>query len=535
MVRKNYWPLVLGLSTMLQASCGKKKDDRPLVPKDVQVAETPNCDLSKVGCAVTFTGATMAPTLPDGDYVGVSFVLSDTSRQEGGSEEGNPIEIDNKSKFSLTDKNFLPEFVDLNYMGRIIANRYSRHAAEGDPIWNLIRSYDEAAESQLLASGMSLFEYFKNDQKKGYSTSSMPLTSSSICPEGKVDVGTFGGEVQPTSRLEGKKVCVLVKDSLTGSVTNEDIKAWSDGIVARYEEIFGAQPTIDGFSGTPWILVMDTSAIPLLQDKIAVFVRAPTEANKHPILILNKAVIASGATRIDTLGTMAHEIYHGISYYYKVAVNKKDIETEAIDEGIAHVMEDVFGNSAKIETDWTATFIGAALDNVYPVLNSDSLKLPRARGGAHSFMYFLTDMFGGLSSSSAATTSASGGGINLLRDIIKSPNKGVQNIEAITGFKMTQLMGDFAATVILDQSSIKAQSERWTLKGKFPLTALSGDKVEVGHRFTYDVSTLSELTSDEIATRYYTLNAFLWTQAATKKLEFASVNINTALTLVRIK
>jgi hypothetical protein len=146
-------------------------------------------------------------------------------------------------------------------------------------------------------------------------------------------------------------------------------------------------------------------------------------------------------------------------------------------------------------------------------------------------------MFGGLSISTAnsASTSASGSGIFLLRDLIRSPNIGVANIEAITGFKIPQLMGDFAATVILDKSSVKAQSERWTLKAPFGLTSISGDKVEIGHRFTYDVSTLSALGEEDFDTPYYALNGFLWTQSGTKKLEFASSEFNAGLTLVRIK
>ncbi len=538
MLRKNFWPLALCLSTLFQFSCGKKKEETKSVPKDVQVAETPNCDLSTVGCAVTFTGATMAPTLPDGDYVGVSFTLGDTATRNDGGESGDKVVMENSSKLSLTSKNFAPEFVDLNYMRRLIANRYTRSATDRDPIWGLIRAYDEAASAQFLTGNVSLWDYFKSEQKKAGSIPSLPLTSPElVCPPGELDLGAFGGKINPTSRLERLNVCVMVQDQISGSVSSDDVLAWSNSIVSRYEEIFGAQAAVDGFKPIPWIVLMNASATPSLATTLGAFVRDPSAANKHPVIIINTSQINQTTSRIDTLGTIAHEIYHGISYYYKIVVNKKTLETVAIDEGIAHVMEDIFGNSAKVETGWTSSFIGAAIDSTYPVLNNwvAGFSQPQARGGAHSFMYYLTDMFGGLSAATASATTASGNGINLLRDLIKSPSIGPANIEAVTGFKIPQLMGDFAATVVLDKSSVKAASERWTLKTPFSLTSISGEKVDIGHRFAYDVSTLSPLAQDDFDSPYYALNGFLWTQSGTKKLELSSNVANAGLTLVRIK
>lgn len=546
--KKNVGNMVLCLSAGVLLSCGKKKEEAKSAPKsDVQVAESPTCDLTVVGCAATFFGTSIAPTVPDGDYAAVIFNLGNSATQNAGSEKDPKVPIDNKSKLSLTSKNFLPEAIDLDYMRRLIANRYFRGASDQDPIWDLIRSYDEAAGAQSLTGRSLLIDWFKEDQRKPSQPSSLPLAADGVCPSGNVDLGAFGGTIVPASTLAGKKACIIVKDTMAGSVTAEEIKTWTDSIMDRYDEIFGVLPEVNGFVASPWIVLMDTTAIPSLATTLGAFVVAPSDANKRPILVINTSQITPSTSRIDTLGTMAHEIYHGISYYYKMVVHKKTLETVALDEGIAHVMEDIFGNSAKIETGWTSSFIGAALDSLYPVLNdwATGFSVPQARGGAHSFMYFLTDMFGGLSLatataanptvSAAASVTASGSGIFLLRDLIRSPNIGVSNIEAITGFKMPQLIGDYAATVILDQSSIKSQSERWSLKAPFSLTAISGDKVDIGHRFSYDVSTLSDLGGDDLESAYYVLNGFLWTQAGTKKLEFGSVQPNTGLTLVRIK
>jgi len=543
MSKKNIGNIVLCLSAGILLSCGKKKEEAKNVPKiEVQVAESPSCDLTAIGCAVTFSGTSIAPTLPDGDYVGVGYTLGDSAAQNAGAETGTKVVLDNKSKISLTSKNFLPETMDLDYLRRLIANRYFRGATDQDPIWDMIRSYDEAAQVQSLTGSSSLYDWFKEDQRKSSQTSSLPLSTqvpSGLCPEGNVDLGAYGGTIVPASKLTGKKACVIVKDNLSGTVTAEEIKTWTDSIMDRYDEIFGVLPTVNSFVPSPWVVLMDTTSIPSLATTLGAFVVAPSDANKRPILIINTSQINGTTSRIDTLGTMAHEIYHGISYYYKVVVNKKTLETVAIDEGIAHVMEDLFGNSAKIETGWTSSFIGAALDSIYPVLNawSAGFSVPQARGGAHSFMYFLTDMFGGfsLSTTTPASPTASGSGIFLLRDLIRSPNIGVSNIETITGFKIPQLIGDFVATIILDKSSIKSQSERWTLKAPFGLTAISGDKVEIGHRFTYDVSTLSALGEDDLESPYYVLNGFLWTQSGTKKLVFGSSDVNAGLTLVRIK
>ena len=87
-----------------------------------------------------------------------------------------------------------------------------------------------------------------------------------------------------------------------------------------------------------------------------------------------------------------------------------------------------------------------------------------------------------------------------------------------------------------DEAAPGDSAGRWTLAESLAMTSLSGDAVKVGHRFSYDVSTLSALTSDDFSSPFYTFSGFLWTQSgATKKLAFSSTQENNALTLVRVK
>jgi hypothetical protein len=534
------WPAMLSASFVLMNGCKKdepkKKEETPV--KTTTPAETPACDLTTIGCAKTFTGASITPTVPDGDYVGVSFLLGNTTNQTAGDEKS-PNTVDNDSVLSLTGKSFAPKSVNLDYLKKIVANRFHSDVTDEDEIWDLIKSYDEAANSQNLVENESLYEMYKREQGKSVLQNESKFLVSLpevTCPTATtVDLGEFGGVITPT-KTEGSGVCLLVKDSLSGNVTNQEILDWSSKIMARYGEIFGDQPNIGAYSKAPWIVVLDATTVPKVgATNLAVFARLPSEANNHPVLIINSAAMNT-ASRIDSLGTIAHEIYHGISYYYKVKKAGGTLETVAIDEGTAHYFEDIFGNSAKVESSWTLSFLGAALDSIYPVLNawSTGYTQPPARGGAHAFMYYLSDMFGGLKVSG---TSATGSGLELITEMVKSASIGIVNIENVTKLKIADIVGDFAAAIILDQHpTVKAASGRWTLAEPFAMTSLSGDAVKVGHRFSYDASTLSALSSDDFSSPFYTFSGFLWTQSgATKKLAFSSTQENNALTLVRVK
>jgi hypothetical protein len=535
---KVLWPALVGASFVFTQGCKKDepKKEKTEIKAVTTPAETPNCDLSTIGCAKTFTGASISPTIPDGEYVGVSFLLGNSTTQTAGDEKVSNT-VENESKLSLLGEDFEHQHENLDYLKKIVANRFHSDVTDDDEIWNLIKSYDKAAAAQNLVETESLFAMYKREQGKAKPSQSSNLLMNlpTTCPTAStVDLGDFGGVITPT-KTEGGGACLLVKDSLSGSVTNQEILDWSSKIMVRYGEIFGAQPDIGSYSNTPWIVVLDATNVPKVgATNLAVFARLPSEANNHPVLIINTAAMNT-ASRIDSLGTIAHEIYHGISYYYKVKKAGGTLETVAIDEGTAHFYEDIFGNSAKVESSWTLSFLGAALDSLYPILNAwgNGYTQAPARGGAHAFMYYISDMFGGLS---ASGTSATGKGLEIITEMVKSPAIGIVNIEKITNLKIPDIVGDFAATVILDKHpTVKAASGRWTMAESFGLTALSGDAVKVGHRFEYDVSTLSELSSDVFSSPFYSFSGFLWSQSGAKKLTLSSTLENNGLTLVRVK
>lgn len=572
---------LLGLS-----ACRKEKNSTALNFQSCAAAEPVSCDLTSKGCAQTFTGPSISPDLIQGSYIGVAYTLGNTKVKNDGSEAEQVI-VDNSSQLSFDGQNILKfSESDVSSLKTVIANRFQVGASSDDEVWSLIEAHDRLIGFGSLEGHSRLLPFYSqaNAVKLGASqrnangvneesnskveldpdrdlhsdgelnpdrevksvrstgpippasksvlTTSMQLTSKN-CPSGNVDLGIFGGSITPAVS-PGENVCILKKDSLSASVSEAEILSWSEKVMSDYKKFFGEMNAMGNFSMSPWIVLMDTSKITSLSGVLGAFVRDPSALNQRPILIINTSALNNSSNRSDVLGTIAHELYHGVSYYFKVVKAQKSLETTAIDEGIAHVFEDIFGNSALVESNWGQSFIGAALDGLYPLLNSWSgnFDAKGARGGAHSFIYYLADRAGGFKLESSTPQ---GPGLECVKSMVTSATTGVANLELLTGDNMVNLIGDFVATVIMDQSRLAAASKRWVLNDKFNFPSITGASVSFGHRFSYNYDDLSELSSSDLESPYYSLNGFRWRQESNKKLRLSSSAENLGLTLVRIE
>lgn len=155
--------------------------------------------------------------------------------------------------------------------------------------------------------------------------------------------------------------------------------------------------------------------------------------------------------------TLAHEMQHAIMHYYKVKKNDLDEEDNilGIDEGFAHLMEDILGYGEINFSLYPYTFLISFLPSSEPFLALNAKKSEQ-RGASHALLYYLASQKGGITYNNEGKLTG-GAGLEFLASFVKSNSKGVNGLSTAYGGTWTEVIGNYLGSLILndpDSSSI---------------------------------------------------------------------------------
>ena len=161
---------------------------------------------------------------------------------------------------------------------------------------------------------------------------------------------------------------------------------------------------------------------------------------------------------------IAHELQHAIANYYRTWVPEQVAEeVPSIDEGLAHLMEDVLGYGQMNFALFAKPYLATAALAPEPVLYDKSLASlsDSARGAAHAIFYYLTSSLGGITYKDGAVDRTSGGspGLNWIKAYMQAA-VGAAGLNAATaGQWMSKVGGFFGALMVDAADSFEAAPE----------------------------------------------------------------------------
>lgn len=188
---------------------------------------------------------------------------------------------------------------------------------------------------------------------------------------------------------------------------------------------------------------------------------ADTKNNKHVVFLAAPQAgsglisAASGLTEDDILMTACHETLHSISFYTKVASAGKDIlEVTELDEGMAHLLEDLCGYQHLNNISNVQAYLDRPSDYSVFGFKSGSGGSSAERGAAYLWLKFLFDRKGGIAVDPNSPELKDTGGIAFLRSLVNASSTGFANLTAATGRDFNEDLVSFALTVLSDNTDL---------------------------------------------------------------------------------
>lgn len=274
------------------------------------------------------------------------------------------------------------------------------------------------------------------------------------------------------SYFDGDDHCIVFMTNPVSESSIETIKASVRAVLDRYKTVIYQDTfsAIGTYSFKPLIVIADFSGPqwpPASTNKelqiAGAFFKGLSTQMKRPALY-----IASDLTKLSTPfpaasakslfhSTIAHEMQHAIMDYFKNRKAGKGSETLALDEGYAHLMEDVFGYGTDNFDSYAKPYLAVVPDGIEGALkgNGAAGALPNiSRGAAQSFLYYLASRQGGFAVSSGVI--AESGGLAFIRAAVTSKALGVANLSAQFDLKKagardwTDAVGGYFCSLIVD-------------------------------------------------------------------------------------
>lgn len=413
----------------------------------------------------------------------------------------------------------------------------------------------------------SIEEYFRLQIKK-HAAKSQPraqltsLKAAATCPNGEVSVpqGNSFTKITATVTDEGD-YCLAIAATPTTEADTTKIKSAIAGILKKFQS---ADFYNDKFADTkknangesivfkPVIAIVDFGdAAAWPQDAAyqvaGAFIGTASKEAGMSMLYMpsNIKKIASMASASDDnakltwYGTLAHELQHAIINYYRFDAAAK-AETAPIDEGLAHVIEDVFGHGRF--DGFPASFLSIFPNAIAPVLDASNSE-DVSRGAVHCLLYYLASKKGGFTVTDGYVTG--GAGLGFLANIAKSSTtQGAVTPQKVYGGDWVETFGDFLGALVLDNSANEGIPEKYSLPAvNTDMKNLVGGKTTFGIRFN-KFGTIAALPEYEAAgdsindlKLYMTkpVKVTLKSDGGKLKVNFGSSPQNAAVAVVRTK
>lgn len=263
------------------------------------------------------------------------------------------------------------------------------------------------------------------------------------------DSSTYESYSLPSSEIssyyDGTDHCIVFMSDPVSESSIANVKTSVRTILDRYKNVIYKDSFADAGTYTfkPLIVVVDfsgpqwPSASSNKELQIAgAFFKGLSTYMKRPALYiaadLTKVTPAFPAASAQALfhSTIAHEMQHAIMDYFKNRKGGVGSETLAIDEGYAHLMEDVFGFGSDNFDSYAKPYLTVVPDGIEGALKaSSSGALPNvSRGAAQTFLYYLAGRQGGFTFTDGVISESDG--LAYIRSAVTAKSLGVANLSA---------------------------------------------------------------------------------------------------------
>ena len=534
---------------------------------------------------VSFTNAEV-----DQEYIIMPYHLGSIDTVQGGDTSQSEYTVTLPSSASLNEfirdeKSsaglFQPSTkMQMGQIYRMIMNRFNRTKSiesQDNGVWMLAKHYDELLQqnkSLNLQVAPTMTAYLKDSISSHKSIKTQKnkakLQLTEACPTDEdevelfVGVDTDGNQVSETDSIsaviENDDFCViLVTDELSEKLSDKTllestIKSILDTYkTVIYEDTF---PVKNGITFKPYFIIanfedlVDLGHSSALTSIIGAFNQDLTVSAGRPILLMTETLSGVGLGETDDnvrqyWGTLAHEVSHAISYYYK-----NGLDDLYIDEGAAHLAEDLFGYKGDGNYEnYTSIFLQNRYSGNYPFFvsaaftSSDSSLDSYGRAAGQTLLHYLISQKGGITYTDGALSSSAG--LKFYADVIKSPDKGIKNINTIyadESLSWTEIVGNYLGALMLDGSGLDVASRYETTDVITDIKNIQGDAgKEYGFRFNGgDLETahanISSLDGDTFEQTFYQTKPFLYkVQSVEDSIVIETLAENAGVSVVRVK
>lgn len=445
-----------------------------------------SCSFGEIGCGLVSEADGSGTVSLDlsgktGTYIISPYALGNTSTVEGGSDQqlvfNSNLSLSLSSQIKADDSQISKE---QNIKNRIlleksIYNRFSKDSFETRSFQGLLDAH-EAASSGLNLSDDSLRGKLKDIlDKESRDSMSGSLKLAATCSSGSLSTTLLGAiNVVVENEVQGS-YCSLAQSGY--EVGEDSVQSAMAKIVSGYKEIYDTTfPTAGGLEFIPTFVFAN-----LPDGYLGVFDRNASEDLGRPVLLLD----ANYDDDQKIAGTIAHELQHAISYYYKTKVASGSLEIVSIDEGIAHFFQDVFGDGQTNYQDYVSEFDGFWTQaNVAVMVASENdlsaANLNRHRGGTASFFYYLAGTQGAFSPSSAGYVS--GSGVDYIASYVKSSNKGMSGLDNYLGGNLVRKFGEYGVAMIVSGTEAASSDRRFSFSGELSSLDPFGETSTFGYK-----------------------------------------------------
>lgn len=530
-------------------------------------------------------------------YVLMPFVLGDINTVVGAGETTFKFSISSAAggsaglqELDLAPKAAAPEAAatSLDHQRRTLANRFDPTLADQTAeYWSLVRKYDaETTRGSFLAgTGLrrpdSLEAQLRAASRRSRASAQLTTTATGGCPEKEVMIPGQSptAEAEPVDItmpvVDGGDYCIVYLDAPVTESDKTAIESTVKTVIKTYKDaVYQDQfAPANGFTFKPvivvtafdsdlhWVKYNAANEWSKLLNVAGVYLSSMSKQAKMPMLYM-----ASDFSKLQTPpggsdaalakklwhSTVAHELQHAVLNYYRAyAKGVQADETAAVDEGIAHFMEDAWGYGAENFGGFAGKFIGNFAFGNSPFLIAQLVKDKdddaMMRGGGQSLMYYLASQKGGVTFTSGRMSG--GAGLEYVVSVVKNgATQGAKTLSAKYNGAWTEAIGKFLGALVLDGSNVKDVVDSFKVAApKAEVTDLNGTAGKTfGMRFN-NFGSLKEVATDiqgkttdttSVEVRHYHTKPLLYTVTdAARKVTFTLTGseTNAAVTAVRIK
>lgn len=462
---------VISYIALVLISCGKDEGEKKeQIPECNLQAST--CNFGDKGCGKVFSSESDSINIDlkelKGTFIISPYAIGDTQDVKGGDSKNllnfeqsltlfgksNPVYID-KNHYGITEVEERRK-----YILQLLRSRLSEESFSTKEYQNLIGQYETFVKNTDIRAKLAdaLIRQKKTIRQLSMLADGCNLTSIELSED------TY--DIQPI-KAPSSAYCIYQAEDNNADASI--LKTAADQMIANYKEIFKDNfKDVGSYKFRPnFVFIHPDDGY---TETFGVFEQGASDSVGSPVIVLPAISSRTGQQRI---GTIAHELLHSLVHYFKAKRNGlKKLETVAIEEGLAHFFQDVFGDGISNYEDYVTLFMKSwtqsSKGDVVLGVNADTNAL---RGAASSFIYYLA---GRLGSFEVRDGYIGGSAVKCIAKYIKSKNVETSGLDNFLGKKLHRVFGEFGASLVVAGSEAESDDKIYTFNPKIENVDLLG-------------------------------------------------------------